>query len=178
MKRAASLPSLAQQLEYADVYFKRCHNQPYCYFHERSFFRRLKDQSLPCYLVLAVLATAARFTPSVTLSSSEGSHEESADLYAQSSWAIIMQQMMASSYHVHLHLVQATNLLAVVDFTSERSRPKTRLSFHKFELTLLRFRWTCSSRLDEDRSRDSFRTRASHDVRASRHPQSNRNRRM
>jgi hypothetical protein len=160
MDRTASLPSLAQQLQYTNVYFQRCHNQPYCYFHERLFYRRVRDKSLPPYLILAVLATAARFTPSVALASSEDSDEEFADVYARRSWAIIMQQTIVSGYHVHLHLVQATNLLAVIDFTSECSCPKTRV----FELTLMRFRWICPSRLDENRSCYPLRTRASHDV--------------
>lgn len=133
LDRTISLPSLAQQLELASVYFQRCHNQPYCYFHERSFYRRLRDNSLPPFLVLAVLATAARFTASVTTSVPTSilgrPDEELADVYAQRSWAIIMRQTMASSFHVHLHFVQATNLLAVIDFTSECGRRKQFNSF-------------------------------------------------
>jgi len=117
--RATSLPNLTEQLELAKIYFQHCHNQPYCYFHERSFYRRLRDNSFPTFLILAVLATAARFTASVSISNLESSEGERADVYAQRSWAIIMQQTMASGYDVHLHLVQATNLLAVVDFTSK-----------------------------------------------------------
>lgn len=119
LNRTTALPSLAEQLELARVYFQRCHNQPYCYFHERSFYRRLQDNSLPPFLILAVLATAARFTTSTPVARSESSEEVHTDMYARCSWAIIMRQTMASGYIVHLHFVQATNLLAVIDFTSE-----------------------------------------------------------
>lgn len=119
--RTASLPSLTEQLGLVNVYFQHCHNQPYCYFHERSFYRRLRENSLPAFLVLAVLATAARCRTSLSTSASDSTEEDLADSYARSSWSIIMQQTMASGYHVHLHLVQATNLLAVIDFTSGSS---------------------------------------------------------
>lgn len=119
--RTLALPSLTEQLEFASVYFQHCHNQPYCYFHERSFCRRLREDSLPPFLVLAVLATAARFRVSRSTSASHSPREDLADAYAQGSWSIIMQRTMTSGYHVHLHLVQATNLLAVIDFTSGSS---------------------------------------------------------
>lgn len=133
--RTTSLPSLAEQLDLTGVYFRHCHNQPYCYFHERSFYRRLRDDTLPPFLILAVLATAARFTASVPGSRTEIPEEGRADVYAQCSWAIISRLTMSSGFCVCLRLVQATNLLAVIDFTSEFDSSGTAFASHENVLT-------------------------------------------
>ena len=118
LARTLPLPDLQERLRFANVYFQRCHNQPYCYFQERSFYRRLRDGALPSYLVFAVMSTAARFMDESS-SSTTLPGKGLAYTYARSSWAIILQNTMTSGDHVQLHLVQAVNLLAVIDFTSE-----------------------------------------------------------
>lgn len=104
------------QLRAADTYFERCHNQPYCYFEEKLFRRRLADGLIPVHLVFAFLATAARFSDDPALKSTD---EETIDHYAKKAWSEILQRSLASDEPPAVHLVQTTNLLAVIDFTGE-----------------------------------------------------------
>lgn len=162
--RTTSLPSLAEQLELSGVYFRHCHNQPYCYFHERSFYRRLRDNTLPPFLILAVLATAARFTASVPGSHTESPEEGRADVWAQCSWAIISRFTMSSGFCVCLRLVQATNLLAVIDFTSEFSSIEIEFDSRENVLTSNCSRRTGPPGLVENRPCNPFRTGNAYDV--------------
>lgn len=132
---------------------------------------------MPPFLILAVLATAARFTASDPVSDSESPGEGRADLYAQRSWAIIMRQTMASGYSVHLHFVQATNLLAVIDFTSESGYFKLQSLFRKIMLTSSCSRWASSPGLDENWPCNSLCTGTTYDVRAGQSSQPDRDRR-
>jgi hypothetical protein len=56
-------------------------------------------------------------------------------VYAQCSWAIISRLTMSSGFCVCLRLVQATNLLAVIDFTSEFDSSGTAFASHENVLT-------------------------------------------
>lgn len=162
--RARSLPSLAEQLELIGVYFRHCHNQPYCYFHERSFYRRLRDNTLPPFLILAVLATAARFTASDPGSRTQSPEEGRADMYAQCSWDIISRLIMSSGFCVCFHLVQATNLLAVIDFTSKFNSSGIEVDSPENVLTSNCSRRTGPPGLDENRPCNPFRTGTAYDV--------------
>lgn len=118
----------------ADVYFRYCHNQPYCYFEEHSFRAQLRDGSLPQYLLLAFAATAARFSdnPSCT------DHQPGAmRRYAKTAWQQIITQSLDEDHSVNIHTVQAANMLGVLDYlcmspahpclmiTTDRPQPAT-----------------------------------------------------
>lgn len=155
------LPSTIEQLQSANVYFQRCHNQPYCYFTERSFYRRLEDEALPSYLIFAVMATSARFLPT---SESTPTNEELASRYARCSWSLIARQSTSANEYLQLHLVQAINLLAVIDFTSECACSRHWVMCKILVLIRGDSRWRCASRLAENRSGHPLCTRTSYDV--------------
>lgn len=98
----------------ADVYFQECHNQPYCFFEEISFRQRFEEAILPDYLLMAFVATAARYS---NHSYFEDRQHEAMKTFAKSAWLIILQQVFTSEQCLNLYTVQATHLLAVIDFT-------------------------------------------------------------
>jgi hypothetical protein len=71
---------------------------------------------------------------------------------------------MASGDYLQLHLVQAINLLAVIDFTSECGCLNIGVSSHKTMLISSDFRRTFTPRLDEDRSFHTLCTGTPYDV--------------
>ncbi|KAF4963728.1 hypothetical protein FSARC_8276 [Fusarium sarcochroum] len=79
-------PQLHTLLFAADVYFRFCHNQPYSLFHEPTFRRRLKNDSLPDYLVWAFLSAARRFS---SLPVAQLKSVDDASVYAARSWEFI-----------------------------------------------------------------------------------------
>ncbi|KAL2004684.1 hypothetical protein VTN00DRAFT_3212 [Thermoascus crustaceus] len=100
-----------------DTYFLYSHNQPYSYFQEASFRRKLDSGLLPRCLVFAVLASALRFSAHEYYS---GRAHEAAEAYARESWLSVLQDHLTVENSPNLHVVQTTNLLAVIDFTAGR----------------------------------------------------------
>lgn len=91
-----------------------CQNQPYSYFHENTFRRKLAEGSLPEYLILAFLATALRFSTDPYFRNMQAA---AADAYASASWKAIVSQQLTQEDGMDLQIVQAANLLAIIDFT-------------------------------------------------------------
>ena len=97
-----------------DVYFTYCHNQPYSYFHEETFRRKVTEGLVPEYLLFAVLAMALRFSTDPYW---QGMQAGAADAYASASWKLIVSQQLIQEDGMNLQVVQAANILAVIDFT-------------------------------------------------------------
>ncbi|KAG9775428.1 hypothetical protein KCU88_g5098, partial [Aureobasidium melanogenum] len=112
---AEILPPPSVILELTDTYFQCCHGQPYCYFVEESFRRRLQEDRLPRYLLRAVLAMAARFSQD---SFFQGQQQDIIDVYSRSAWDEIYEKSFSEDDALDITVVQATNMLAVVDFTN------------------------------------------------------------
>ncbi|KAH7121412.1 fungal-specific transcription factor domain-containing protein [Dactylonectria macrodidyma] len=108
-------PEIVQSL--VKTYFEFCHCQPYCYFHEASFHRRLAENTLPTWLLLAVIAAAAEFSDEPYF---RGEQVRAADCYASIAWRDISDNMFQEDGSVDLSTVQATNLLSVIDFSAGR----------------------------------------------------------
>lgn len=60
--RLSTLPESTVIQSLVDTYFRHCHFQPYCYFHEANFRCRLAKGDLPPWLLLAVIATTVEFS--------------------------------------------------------------------------------------------------------------------
>ena len=97
----------------ADVYFANCQNQPYCYFNEVAFRQRLEGGSLPPYLLLALVATAARYSSDQFY---EGRQFDAIETYSRIAWADVLKQALSSDIGMNIHSVQAMHMLAVIDF--------------------------------------------------------------
>jgi hypothetical protein len=110
----SKIPPLPVQLAAADVYFLHCHNQPYSYFQEGTFRRKLTEGSLPEYLILAFLATALRFSADPYFQNMQAA---AADTYATTAWKSIASLHLTEEDGMDLQIVQAANLLAIIDFT-------------------------------------------------------------
>ncbi|GAD93729.1 hypothetical protein NECHADRAFT_44766 [Paecilomyces variotii No. 5] len=102
-----------------DTYFKYCHNQPYSFFHEENFRRRLSEGSIPDHLLLAVLATAVRFSEDPFF---KGNTWEASTFYANKSWKSIVASCFARNETSNVMTVQTITLLAIFDFTAGHSR--------------------------------------------------------
>jgi hypothetical protein len=102
----------------ADVYFANCQNQPYSYFLESSFRQRLNDGNLPEHLLLAFAATAARYSSHEFFGNRQS---EATKTYARTAWLVILTQVFSSEHGLDLCAVQATNMLAIIDFTGNVS---------------------------------------------------------
>lgn len=97
-----------------DVYFTHCHNQPYCFFQETNFRQRLVEGSLPDYLLMAFVATSARYSSHAYF---ENRQSEALAILAKKAWHVVLNQVFSSEQGLDLHAVQATHMLAVIDFT-------------------------------------------------------------
>ncbi|KAH7128583.1 fungal-specific transcription factor domain-containing protein [Dendryphion nanum] len=98
-----------------DSYFKFCHNQPYCFFHQETFRSQLWNGLVPEYLIFAILALTIRFSEHPFFSNSP---EQMAQAYASKSWNHIVQQGVEGEEILDYRLVQAATLLALYDFTA------------------------------------------------------------
>ncbi|PON24929.1 hypothetical protein TGAM01_v206010 [Trichoderma gamsii] len=114
--RFDSLPNSEVVRSLVNTYFQFCHCQPYCYFQESSFRRRLSSNSTPKWLLLAVIATASGFS---TLDYFQARQAEAADCYALCAWKDIHARIFQEDF-ITIQVVQATNMLAVIDFTAGR----------------------------------------------------------
>lgn len=92
------------------------HDQPYSYFHERSFRQQLEHNALPKCLVLAILSLAVRFSDHEYFS--ENVHKAS-DAYSRQSWLSVLADHLTVEDNLNLQVVQTINLLAVVDYTGK-----------------------------------------------------------
>jgi hypothetical protein len=102
-----------------DAYFEHAHNQPYSYFHERTFRDRLLSSTLPRCLLFAVLAAAVRFSTDEFYG---GRTLEASELYAREAWLAVLRDELTSEDNPALHVVQTANILAVVDYTGKGTR--------------------------------------------------------
>jgi hypothetical protein len=96
-----------------DVYFRCCHQQPYSYFHERTFRRDLENGSLPYYLLLAFAATTVRFSNDSCFT---GRQAEVMDWYSRMAWSEIVKQSFSDTHSLDIRTVQTANMLGVVDY--------------------------------------------------------------
>lgn len=112
----AGLLPLPVLLSTIDVYFLYCHNQPYSFFHEANFRRRLSDGLIPDHLLFAILATAVRFSTHPFFA---GKTHEAAVTYANKSWRSIVGSCFARNEVADVMTVQTITLLAIFDFTGE-----------------------------------------------------------
>ncbi|KAH8587353.1 fungal-specific transcription factor domain-containing protein [Bisporella sp. PMI_857] len=103
-----------------DVYFSRCHNQPYSFFHEQNFRIRLVEGKIPDYLLFAVMATSLRFSTNLYF---QGELQEAAASYARESWSQIVSTWFATESDPNLHICQAITVLSILDFTAGRKHP-------------------------------------------------------
>lgn len=97
-----------------DSYFMYCQNQPYSFFHENNFRERLSKQEIPRHLVLAVMATAARFCPHPYFT--DRALEMSIE-YANRSWKLIVADCFTVERAAEVSAVQTVALLGLFDFT-------------------------------------------------------------
>ncbi|KIW16505.1 hypothetical protein PV08_06560 [Exophiala spinifera] len=113
------LPPLSIVLALIDAYFRYCHCQPYCYFEEAFFRRKLQDGKVPSYLLKAVLAMAAHFSQDPFL---DGNQQDMIDLYSRSAWDEIFEKSFSEDDTLDITVIQAINMLAVVDFTTGKHK--------------------------------------------------------
>ncbi|KAL3440365.1 hypothetical protein BJX65DRAFT_290640 [Aspergillus insuetus] len=118
----AALPTFMEPpqpilLSVIDAYFEHAHNQPYSYFHERTFRHKLLSSTLPRCLLFAVLAAAVRFSTDEFYA---GRTLEASEIYAREAWLAVLRDELTSEDNPALHVVQTANILAVVDYTAGR----------------------------------------------------------
>jgi len=99
-----------------DAYFMFAQNQPYSFFHEGNFRRRLAQNALPDHLVLAVVASAVRFCHHPLLPAD--THEVAVS-YANKSWKSVISNCFSTSTAANVSIVQTIALLALFDFTGK-----------------------------------------------------------
>lgn len=100
-----------------DTYFTHVHNQPYSFFHEPSFRSKLASQSLPRCLVLAVLASAVRFSNHEYYA---GRTKEATEAYSRESWLAVLSDHLTVEENMNPTVVQTMTMLAVADYTAGR----------------------------------------------------------
>jgi hypothetical protein len=108
------LPPIEIVRSLVDDYFRFSHNQPYSFFHETNFRRRLESGQLPSHLIFSVLASAVRFSTEPFFDTNQKS---SAKTYAKIAWQSIVSKWLANGDDGDVHLVQSMTLLAIFDFT-------------------------------------------------------------
>jgi hypothetical protein len=112
----SSLPDKQMFQSLIDIYFERCHNQPYSFFHEEMFRHDYESGVLPDYLLYAFAATACRFSD----------HDfyrqrwtEAIDIYAQDSFSQILEYSFSDAEVLEVYMVVALAMLAVVEFSGK-----------------------------------------------------------
>lgn len=106
--------SVTQSL--VNTFFQWCHNQPYSYFHEGSFRQKLADGQLSKCVLLAVLASSLRFSEHEYYRENRSNAIEA---YAREAWLSVLADHMTVEDSCNLEVAQATNILAIIDFTGE-----------------------------------------------------------
>lgn len=112
--KRSSLPPSSVLQSIVDTFFVHVHNRPYSYIQEASFRRNLELGIVPHCLLLAVLATAVRFS---THDYYEGGKQEAIEVYAKGSWISVLTEHLTVVDNLTLEVVQTVNLLAIVDYT-------------------------------------------------------------
>ncbi|KAK0387653.1 hypothetical protein NLU13_3898 [Sarocladium strictum] len=112
-------PPIGVFMDIIDAYFVYVQNQPYSFFHEQNFRRRLSEQAIPGHLVLAVMATAVRFCSHQYFA---GRALEMAIEYANRSWKLIVSDCFTVGKTTEVSAVQTVALLGLFDFTAGRLR--------------------------------------------------------
>ncbi|KAF2971669.1 hypothetical protein GQX73_g1849 [Xylaria multiplex] len=106
-----------------DTYFQYCHCQPYCYFQEENFRQGFSENTLPPWLLLAVIATAIGFSNNEAL---WGRHNGASDYFASVAWKDISDRMFQEDF-MTIHTVQAANMLSVIDFAVQNAPPRYKM---------------------------------------------------
>ncbi|KAH7133796.1 fungal-specific transcription factor domain-containing protein [Dactylonectria macrodidyma] len=101
-----------------ETYFVHSHNQPYSYFQEERFHQLLSFGTLPKCLVLAVLASAVRFSNHEYF---QGRTHEAMEAYAREAWLAVLNEHLTVENCPNLYVSQTTNILAIIDFTAGRT---------------------------------------------------------
>lgn len=97
-----------------DAYFYYCHNQPYSFFHEAHFRRRLSEKTVPTHLILTIMATAARFCSHPYFT---GRVQEASVECANRAWKLIVSDCFTAGTGTEISAVQTVALLGLFDFT-------------------------------------------------------------
>ena len=71
---------------------------------------------MPNFLLMAMIALALRFTSEPFF---QGRHSEVVERYSRAAWNEIFEKAFSEEYNFDIHAVQATDMLAIVDFTGE-----------------------------------------------------------
>ncbi|KAH6664263.1 fungal-specific transcription factor domain-containing protein [Halenospora varia] len=103
-----------------DIFFLRAHNQPYSFFNENKFRRKLAENLLPDYLIFAVLVSALRFSNDPYFNNVR---HEAATGYARESWKHLVSTWFAPESDPNIHICQAITLLSIFDYTAGRRHP-------------------------------------------------------
>ncbi|KAI8182361.1 hypothetical protein K4K51_001001 [Colletotrichum sp. SAR 10_75] len=101
-----------------DAYFFYCHNQPYSFFHEAHFRRRLSERTVPTHLLLTIVATAGRFCSHPYFTGRV--HEASVDC-ANRAWKLIVSDCFTEGTGTEISAVQTVALLSLFDFTGQEA---------------------------------------------------------
>ncbi|KAF7162826.1 hypothetical protein CNMCM5623_007948 [Aspergillus felis] len=110
-------PSQSVLSSVIDTYFTHVHNQPYSNFQETTFRQGLQNGTLPRCLILAVLASAVRFS---THEFYAGRTLEASEEYAREAWLSVLTDHLTVEDNMGVHVVQTVNMLAVIDYTAGR----------------------------------------------------------
>ena len=97
-----------------DTYFVHVHNQPYSFFQETSFRLKLDSNALPRCLILAILASAIRFSKHAYY---DGKKKEATEAYSRESWLTVLSDHLTVEENMNLSVVQAMTMLSVADYT-------------------------------------------------------------
>ncbi|RHZ58385.1 uncharacterized protein CDV56_104912 [Aspergillus thermomutatus] len=108
-------PSQSVLSSVIDTYFTHVHNQPYSNFQETTFRQGLQNDTLPRCLILAVLASAVRFS---THEFYAGRSVEASEVYAREAWLSVLTDHLTVEDNMGVHVVQTVNMLAVIDYTA------------------------------------------------------------
>lgn len=109
----SSLPEQSVFRTLIDVFFERCHNQPYAWFHEEMFRQEYEAGLLPEYLLYAFAATACRFSDHDIY---QERRTEAIEAYAHVSFSQIFEHSFSDAEMLELYMVIALSMLAVVEF--------------------------------------------------------------
>ena len=113
-----------------DTYFDYCHNQPYSFFHEAHFRRRLSEKTVPTHLLLSIIATAARFCSHPYFAGRV--HEASVEC-ANRAWKLIVADCFTGGTGTEISAVQTVALLGLFDFTGRPYSIQTETMFCCFK---------------------------------------------
>ncbi|KIW45759.1 uncharacterized protein PV06_04117 [Exophiala oligosperma] len=106
-------------------YFRYSHNQPYSFFHEETFRRKVANGTMPDYLLQAVIASSLRFSTDPYFEDNlffTNKRKVTADIFANNSWRILSSRFVDGDDDCNVGVVQAITLLAIYEFVEGRQR--------------------------------------------------------